>query len=315
LSIFGRILAAFVALAVVFGPLRGSADAPKQLRIGYQKSSPLQILKEQGLLEKRFAAQGITVSWVEFTSGPPVLEALNAGAIDFGYTGDAPPIFAQSAGADLLYVASFPIPGHSSGIIVRNDSGIKTLADLRGKRIAVAKGSSGHNLLVRALERGGVQYSEIQPIYVQPAEGAAALQNGSADAWAIWDPYFGVGERFPGVHTLTTGYNLAPTNSFYFATREFAAHYPGVITAIVEELNHGAQWAKGHPQELASELAAQTGVPLDIQTVVAARGPYTYPTSLISDGVVRQQQSIADTFFKLGLIPQPVDVRKAVWHP
>lgn len=311
-----RLLAVVALVGVFNGSARAvAADGPKQLRIGYQKSSLLQILKEQSLLEKRFAPQGIAVTWVEFQSGPPLLEALNAGAIDVGYTGDTPPIFAQAAGASLVYVASFPVPGQSSGVLVRTDARINTIADLRGKRVAVTKGSSAHNVLVRVLEKGGLRYGDIQPVYLQPADAAAAIQNGGVDAWVIWDPFYAVGEHFAGIRVLTSAAGIAPSNSFYLAGRDYATRYPAVITATIEEINHAAGWARTHPQELAAELAAQSGVPLDIERAVAARGPYAYHAAQITPDVLRQQQAIADSFARLGLIPHTIDVRLAVWTP
>jgi sulfonate transport system substrate-binding protein len=309
-----RALAILSLIAAIAGPTRSlAADAPKELRIGYQKIGVLLIIKEQQRLERRFASQGIAVRWVEFQSGPPLLEALNAGAIDFGYTGDTPPIFAQAAGAQLVYVASIPNPGKSNAILVRNDSGIKSIADLRGKRIAFARGSSAHNVLVRVLEKAGIGYGDIVPVNLQPADAAAAFRNGSIDAWSIWDPFYALGERFPGVHVLTNAEGFAPSNSFFLAGRDFAAHYPEVVSAIVDEVTQASRWAQTHQQDLASVLAAETGVDLDVERVAAARGDYA--VAYITPNVVRQQQSIADTFAKLGLIPHAIDVRSIVWLP
>lgn len=310
-------LFALVALLVLGSvPLRaGAADAPKELRIGYQKSSVLQILKDRSLLERRFAAQGIAVRWVEFQSGPPLLEALNAGAVDLGATGDTPPIFAQAAGSTLVYVASYAIPGQSNAILVRDGAGIKTLGDLRGKRVAFTRGSSANNVIVRALAKAGLTLGDVQAVDLQPADAAAAIRSGSIDAWAIWDPFYGVGERFPGVHVLTNAVGIAPSNSFYLATRDFATRYPGVVGAVVDELNRAADWARTHPRELVAALAAESGVPADIERVVAERGPYTERTATITPAVLAQQQSIADLFAKLGLIPRAIDVKVAVWTP
>jgi aliphatic sulfonates family ABC transporter substrate-binding protein len=311
-----RLFALGLLLAVGVVPLRaGAADAPKELRIGYQKSSELQILKDQSLLEKRFAAQGTAVKWVEFQSGPPLLEALNAGAIDFGATGDTPPIFAQAAGSTLVYVASYSIPGQSNAILVRDDARIKSLGDLRGKRVAFTRGSSANNVIVRALGKAGLTLNDVQIANLQPADAAAAIRSGSIDAWAIWDPFYGVGERLPGVHVLTNAVGIAPSNSFYLAGRDYANRYPATLTTVIDELNHAADWARTHPQELVAALSAQSGVPVEIERVVVARGPYTLRTVPITPAVLKQQQSIADLFAKLALIPRAVDVKVAIWTP
>lgn len=308
-------LAALAAFAVLrSSPAAFAADAPKELRIGYQKSvGTLLILKDKGTLEKRLAGQGTTVTWVEFPSGPPLMEALHAGAIDFGYTGDMPPIYAEAAGVDFVYVASIPQPGKSSGVLVRADSGIKTLADLRGKKIAVVKGSSGHNVLVHALEAGKVAWSDITPVYLQPADAGAALRAGNVDAWSIWDPFFALGERYPGVKVLTDAQALAPSNAFFLATRDYATRYPATVENVIDEAAQAWKWAESHQSELAKVLADATGVDLDVEQVVAARG--NYDVLHMTPHVVKQQQAIADTFTKLGLLPHQVNIAANVWTP
>jgi sulfonate transport system substrate-binding protein len=310
-------IAVLAALVVSLGGLRSArADAPnlpKELRIGYQKIGALLILKQQGLLEKRLAAQGVSVSWIEFQSGPPLVEALNAGAIDFGYTGDTPPIFAQASGVNFVYVASIPNPGKSNAILVRNDSGIKALADLRGKKIALVKGSSAHNVLVQALAKGNVPWTDITPVYLQPADAGAAIQSGSVDAWSIWDPFYAVAERYPGIHVLTNAEGIAPSNSFFLASRDYATRNPATIQAVVAETQNVWRWSEHHQDQLAQTLADASGVDLNAEKVVAARG--NYEISYISPGVLKQQQSIADTFSKLGLIPKAIQISDVVWTP
>jgi sulfonate transport system substrate-binding protein len=308
---------AFLALAALtFGtsPRAWAADTPKELRIGYQKSiGSLLILKEQQTLEKRFASQGTTVSWVEFPSGPPLLEALHAGAIDFGYTGDTPPIYAQAAGVDFVYVASIPQPGSSSAVLVRDGSGIKSLADLRGKKVAVVKGSSAHNVLVKVLEKAHLAWSDITPVYLQPADAGAALRAGNVDAWSIWDPFYAIGERFPGVTVLTTAEGVAPSNAFFLATRDYATRYPATVETVISEATTAWHWAASHQPELAKVLSEASGVDLAVEKVVAARG--NYEVLHITPQVIREQQAIADTFAKIGLLPHPVNVAANVWTP
>jgi sulfonate transport system substrate-binding protein len=283
------------------------------LRIGYQKIGALLILKEQGLLDKRLAGQGVTVKWVQFQSGPPLIEALNAGAIDFGYVGDTPPIFAQAAGVKFVYVASIPQPGKSSAILVRSDSGIKTLSDLRGKKIALVKGSSAHNVLLQTLAKANIPLSEISPVFLQPADAGAAIQSGAVDAWSIWDPFYAVGERYPGVRVLTNAEGIAPSNAFFLASRDYATRYPATVQVVIDEAKNAWHWAQGHQDELAQVLADASGVDLSAEKVVAART--NYEVFYLTADVVRQQQAIADTFGKLGLIPQAIQINEVVWTP
>ena len=283
------------------------------MRIGYQKIGTLLVLKGRGTLEKRFAARGVTVKWIEFQSGPPLLEALNARSIDIGYTGDTPPIFAQAAGVDFVYVAALPQPGHSSAIVVTDASGIKTLADLRGKRIAVTKGSSAQNVLVHVLEKAHIPYTGVTPVYLQPADAAAALKGGSVDAWSIWDPFYALAVKDPGVHKLTDAYGIAPSNAFFLATRSFATGNPDLVTAIIEEATDVVKWTATHQNEVAGVLADASGVDLGAEKIIAARG--SYAIGYLTPDVIKQQQAIADTFAKLGLLPHPVVVQAAVWNP
>jgi sulfonate transport system substrate-binding protein len=290
-----------------------SAEPAKQIRIGYQKIGTLLVLKGQGTLEKRLAAQGIAVKWVLFQSGPPLLEALNAGAIDFGYTGDTPPIFAQAAGVNFVYVAAEPSPGRSNAIVVRDASGIKALADLRGKKIAVTKGSSAQNVLVQVLAKARVPYTAVTPVYLQPADAGAALRSGSVDAWAIWDPFYALAERFPGVHKLTDARGIAPSNSFFLASRTFANDNPGIVRSVIAEVATVTKWKATHQSELAKVLADASGVDLGVEKIVAARG--TYEVGYVTPKVIKQQQAIADTFAKLGLLPHAIVVQTNVWTP
>ena len=164
-----------------------AAQDPAQFRIGYQKGSvSLVLAKSHRLLEERFPATRI--SWIEFPAGPQMLEALNVGSIDLGSTGDIPPIFAQAAGADLLYVGVEPPKPKAEVILVPENSPIKTVADLKGHKVAFQKGSSSHNLLLRSLQKAGLKFTDIQPAYLTPADARAAFQQGNVDAWAIWDP-------------------------------------------------------------------------------------------------------------------------------
>ncbi|GAA58014.1 FMN reductase, partial [Clonorchis sinensis] len=150
-------------------------SSPEALRIGYQKGSIGMVLaKSHQLLEKRYPESKI--SWVEFPAGPQMLEALNVGSIDLGSTGDIPPIFAQAAGADLVYVGVEPPKPKAEVILVAENSPIKTVADLKGHKVAFQKGSSSHNLLLRALRQAGLKFTDIQPTYLTPADARAAFQ-------------------------------------------------------------------------------------------------------------------------------------------
>ena len=306
-------LAGAGATAATLAARPGAAQVAKALRIGYQKDGVLLIVKQQGVLEQRLAKSGVALSWVEFQSGPPLLEALNGGGIDVGQTGDTPPIFAQAAGSKLVYIAAAPDAGKRSGIVVHADGGIAKLADLKGKRVAFTRASSAHNFVVHALTAGGLTYADITPVNLQPADAAAAFRNGSVDAWGIWDPFFALAERLPNTRTLVTAEKISPTNRFFLGAKDYAAQNPDIVAAFVEELDRSSRWAAAHPADLAQIFATVTGVDLDVEKIVAARDVYS--ARYLDDVILKQQQGIADTFLQLGLIPQAVNVREIAYVP
>ncbi|MEK6298774.1 MAG: ABC transporter substrate-binding protein, partial [Paraburkholderia tropica] len=177
--------AAGVGAAAAFALQSGAARAQvnKVLRVGFQKYGNFVVLKARGTLEKRLAPLGFSVQWLEFPGGPQLLEGLNAGAVDVGTVGETPPIFAQAGGVDFVYIASEPPAPKGEAIVVPQDSPIRTVADLRGKRVALNKGSNVHYLLVKALQKANLKYEDIQPVYLAPADARAAFTSRSVDAW------------------------------------------------------------------------------------------------------------------------------------
>jgi sulfonate transport system substrate-binding protein len=286
--------------------------APKEIRIGYQKTGVLVIARQQAVLEKHFATQNIGVKWVEFSSGPPLLEAINVGSVDFGAVGDSPPIFAQAAGAAIVYAAGSPIT-NGQGILVPKDSPIRTIADLKGKRIGFTKGSSAHNLVVQTLEKAGLTYIDIAPVYLTPPDAGPAFANGSIEAWAIWDPYFAIGEAKQNGRILVNAYEVTKTNSFYIANRDFANNNGRILQQTIDGLSKAAAWAEANRPEVAKSLTAVTGIPLEIQTIAANRASFTI--GAITEEIIVTQQGVADRFHRLGLIPKAINVRDVVWTP
>lgn len=289
---------------------RSAAQPPSQVRIGYQKYGTLTLLKGRGSLEKRLAAQNIAVKWTEFPAGPVLLEGLNVGSIDFGTVGEAPPIFAQAAGARLVYVGHEPASPGSEAIVVPKDSRLRTLADLRGKKIALNKGSNVHFLLVKALEKAGIPYSAIQPVYLPPADARAAFERGSVDAWVIWDPFLAAAEQQLGARVLADGRGLVSNHQFYLAARNFAERHPDLTRILIEEIAKVDEWGRANPSEVSIILSAQTGLARNVVDLAARR--YAYGVKPMSPEVVREQQRIADAFHGLKLIPKPIAVKDAL---
>lgn len=290
---------------------RAQGTAVKTIRIGYQKYGTFVLLKARGMLEKRLASQGISVSWLEFPAGPQLLEGLNAGAVDIGTVGETPPIFAQAAGVDFVYVGNEPPAPASEAIVVPHDSPIKSVADLRGKKVALNKGSNVHYLLVRALRRAGIEYADIRPAYLAPADARAAFTRGSIDAWAIWDPYFAAVEKQLQARIIVDGTGLVDNTQFYLASRRFAVAQPQLVHAVLDELAHTDAWAKANPTEVAREIAPLVGLDAAIVEVAARRA--SYGAAPATQKVLTAQQAIADTFSELKLIPKQITVKDVQW--
>ncbi|KMO21136.1 aliphatic sulfonate ABC transporter substrate-binding protein [Methylobacterium platani] len=305
-------LAPGLAATVTTGPARAAEEAgPKEFRIGYQKIGLIVVTRQRQLIEAQLAGRGVTVRWFEFQAGPPLLEALNAGGIDFGYTGDAPPIFSQAAGGNLVYTAAAAPSGAGEAILVKASSPIRTLADLKGRKVAVARGTSSHNLLVAALEQANLRFSDITPVYLSPADAGSAFTGDSVEAWAIWDPFFAIAEARDRTRVLATSGQILDVSGYFLANRTFAQAHPAVIRAALRALEEGAAWAEGHRAQVAQALAAVTGIPLPIQAVVAERTQFAVRP--LSEAILAGQQATADRFHRLGLIPRAITVRDAVW--
>jgi sulfonate transport system substrate-binding protein len=299
-----------LALPTLIAATGSARAADRVFRVGYQKSSvALTLLKAQGLLEQRLTPLGYRVDWAIFTSGPPILEALNAGAVDFAFTGEPPPIFAQAAGVPVVYAAATQPSPRSVAILTEPALGIKTVADLRGKKVAVARGSSAHYLLVAAISHAGLHYSDIKPVYLQPADGRVALQSGSVDAWSIWDPFLAAAQ-VSGATILTDGTGLMPNRAFYLSSRQFATQNAPALAAAVAAVKEIEAWEPAHLEQMAADISHTTGIPPAILKVWFTRQKYGVVP--VTSAIVADQQHIADTFAALHLIPRRIDVAQAV---
>lgn len=290
-----------------------SAQDPAQFRIGYQKGSvSLVLAKSHRLLEQRFPTTKI--SWIEFPAGPQMLEALNVGSIDLGSTGDIPPIFAQAAGADLLYVGVEPPKPKAEVILVPENSPIKTVADLKGHKVAFQKGSSSHNLLLRSLQKAGLKFTDIQPVYLTPADARAAFQQGNVDAWTIWDPYYSAALLQGGVRVLGDGTDLNQTGSFYLAVRTYTEANGPFIQQVLDELTKADALTQSDRAQSVTLLANAMGLP---EKVISSYLDHRPPTAIkpLDARTIAAQQQTADLFYANRLVPVKVDISQRIWRP
>jgi len=282
--------------------------ATRELRIGHQKGY-LSLLKGRGTLAQRLAPLGVKLNWTEFTAGPVQLEALNVGSIDFGDVGEAPPIFAQAAGAPLAYVAATVPRPQSEAVLVPGGSAIRSVADLKGKRIALNKGSNVHYFIVKLFEKHGLAYGDLQLVYLPPADARAAFEKGSIDAWVIWDPFLAAAEKTLGARVLADATGVVGNRAYYFSSLDYANRNADVIRVLIEEIDKVDQWGKANRDALATELSALWGIPKPV--VDLSTGRTQFGTGPVTRAILAEQQQVADTFLALKLIPRRIDVLDA----
>lgn len=282
-------------------------DEEKIVRIGFQKNCPFVILKGLGTLEERLASLGYKVEWKEFQAGPALVEALNAGSIDVGRTGNSPVIFAQAAGTTFVTLAAGLPKFHGSGILVPKDSDIQSLHDLEGKKIGFAKGSSSHYLLVKALEKAGVAYTDIIPAYLQPGDARVAFEQGNIDAMVVWDPFTASTQLDSDGILLVSGEGLSTDRDFFIATESFANKHADIASIIIEEVEKSSEWANEHHHELVEMLVPILN--LDEAAISMAVERRIYGVEEINDEIIAEQQDIAKMFYELEIIPHEIDVK------
>lgn len=307
-SSFIAALAAAITFATAPAFAQGTANT---LRIGFQKSASLLTLqKSQGSLEKRLAPLGVAVKWVEFPAGPQLLEGLNVGSIDVGFVGEAPPIFAQAAGAQFVYIGYDPAAPEAEAIVVAKDSPINSVAELKGRKVALNKGSNVHALLVKALEKAGLKYADIQPVFLAPADARAAFERGAVDAWVIWDPFLAAVEKQTGARILADGRGLVNNFAFYLAERSYADKHAPVIQALFDDTVAQGQWLKANLAQAAAIIAPQQGLAPEV--VERSLQRYQFGVKPLTPAIAAEQQKIADLFHGLGLIPKPIRIVDAL---
>jgi sulfonate transport system substrate-binding protein len=305
------LFAAGTALAIASA---SRADTPKTFRIGYQKGGVLALAKANGAIDATLKNRGIAVEWNEFTSGPPLLEALGAGAIDFGSTGDVPPLFAQAAGGDLLYVAATKGAVDGSAILVKANSPIKSLADLKGRNVAFKRGSSAHNFIVRALQSVGLTPDDVTGFDLAPPDAAAAFASGQIDAWVIWDPYYAVQAQNADTRVLVTTEGIVDSFGYYLANGAFTKGSPNVIADALAALKATGDTAQAHLDDTAKTISGLIGVPEPIEKIVLTRrGADLGSIVPLDEKVLAYQQGLADAFFKLKIVPKALDIKSAFW--
>lgn len=291
-----------------------STQQAEKIVVGFQKSSVnLLVTRQEKLLEQQFPQSKI--EWKEFPAGPQMLEALAVGAVDYGYVGNTPPIFAQAADKALTYVGYEVYSGKNLALLTQDQSAVKNLSDLKGKRIAVQKGSSAHEFLAKILQKAGLTWQDIQPIWLPPADARAAFDKQSVDAWAIWDPFLANAQLTTKARVLTDLTAFPETYSFFIGNPEFIKEHPDANQKFINSINQADQWIVNHLPETIQIYAQSTGLSTEVAQTVIDRRFKPSPIHYLNPAVVQSQQAIADLFYRDGLIPKKIDVQLHIWTP
>jgi sulfonate transport system substrate-binding protein len=313
-----RLAVALLALALAAcgssAPAANTAGGNQaiDLRIGYQRGGVWSLLKAKQTLEQHFG-QRVNITWTLFPSGPPLLEAMNANSIDIGSTGETPPIFAQAAGTPLRYVAYQDGDGSGSAIIVPKDSPIRRGTDLKGKKVVFTKASSANLLIVKALQKIGLTYADIEPVFLQPPEARAAFQGGSVDAWVIWNPFLAAAKQELGARELINGADVARTKGYVLAVDTFVDQHPDILYETIEAARQANEWGYNNRDQYAQILEKETGVKAAVWQATFSSELLNY--NFIDDQTIAYQQDVATIFFDLKLIPKRLDIRASAWVP
>jgi aliphatic sulfonates family ABC transporter substrate-binding protein len=284
-----------------------------RVRIGHQPFGVLSLLKAMHALNDALAAHGASVEWVEHPAGMQVIDALASGALDLGVVGEAPPVFAQAASAPVVYLAAEPPAPEGEAIVVLDGSPVRTLADLRGKSIAMTRGANVVYFVVRALEEVGLSLGDVDVRTLAPEQARTAFAHGDVDAWAIWNPLLASLQQALPTRVLRDARGLASNRAFYVGRRAFADAHPEIVGAFLGQVGAVGRWANERRGEAARMLAPHVKLPEAAVEAALARTPFD--TQPIGREAMDSQQRIADTFHRLNLIVRPVHVEDAVWTP
>ncbi|MEV4640679.1 aliphatic sulfonate ABC transporter substrate-binding protein [Actinoplanes sp. NPDC049548] len=297
----GLAVAASAALAGCGDDGGGAAASGAGLRIGYQRFGGLSLVKARAAYPE--------ATWSLFESGPALTEALKAGAIDLGQTGEAPPIFAAAAKIPFVIAGtSAPVP-KGEAVLVKKARGFRTFADLRGRTVALNKGSNVNWLLVKLLEANRMTLADITVKYLKPAEGRPAFDNDQVDAWIIWDPYFALAEQ-PGVQVLADATGLANNREYLLVAPGALEKKADKLRAFLDAYQKTTTWGIANPKERAAILAPE--LKIDEPTTARALARSAQPLAPLTPAIGDELQAIADGFTRLQLIPGSVDMRARI---
>jgi sulfonate transport system substrate-binding protein len=294
------------------GGAKAQTKEEKVVNIGIQQSIwPILIAKEKGWFEEEFAKAGAKVNWVEFQSGPAYFEAIVSDRLDFGRVGNIPVLAGQAANVPFKEIANGSNGEKGDAILVRKDSPIRTLQDLKGKKIAVAKGSSAYGLLYKALAKANIDPADVKIIQLQPDEAQPAFETSSVDAWAIWEPFQSTQVIKNGAKVIANGETIQSSSpGFQIVRTKFAEENPDLVVRYLKVTEKATRWQKEHPEEAVKLYAKLKKVDENIiRQVIKNSEAANLP---ITDEVIKNQQETADLLYDLGGLKKKVDTKEVV---
>ncbi|KQP07259.1 sulfonate ABC transporter substrate-binding protein [Methylobacterium sp. Leaf99] len=289
-----RVLLTALALLAVLVPAR----AQEVLRVGDQRGNARALMEAAGVLD----GLPYRLAWSEFPAAAPLLEALNAGAIDAGGVGDAPFTFAAAAGVPVKAFLAFRNRQDGLAILVAKDSPLRTVADLKGKRIATNRGSIGHQVVLAALEEAGLPADSVTLSFLPPADAKIALASGSVDAWATWEPYTSTAELAGLARVVRDGNGITPGLSFAVASDAALKDKRALLADFGERLARARAWALVDPAPYAAAWSKLIGLPEGVPLRWFGRAQYR--TVPIDETVIADEQANIDLYVRAGLIPK-----------
>ncbi|QIW18340.1 aliphatic sulfonate ABC transporter substrate-binding protein [Bacillus thuringiensis] len=305
---------ALVISLFLLGCEKSTASSKKEdvtIQIGIQQGlSPLLLAQKKGWFEEEFKKERVKVKWTEFQSGPPYFEAIASNRLDFGEVGNSPVISAQAAGIEFTEIANTSYARKGTGILVQKDSKITSVKDLKGKKIAVAKGSSAFNLLYRALEKEGINAKDVNVIQLQPDEAQPAFESGSVDAWAIWDPFISL-QLNKGAKGIADGELLNVSSpEFLIARTKFAKEHPELVEKFLKVYEKARVWQESNLDEAIKIYTSAKKIDAEIvKEVFDHDKPILVP---VTKEIIAEQQKTADFQYKLGSIKKEIKTDKVV---
>ncbi|PZO36629.1 MAG: aliphatic sulfonates ABC transporter substrate-binding protein [Pseudanabaena frigida] len=273
----------------------------------------LAVLEKKELLAKALQPLGYEVKWAEFAAGPQALEALNAKGLDIAYTAESPPVFYQAAGNELIFIGATASNGKGISLLVPKDSPVKSIQDLKGKKIAFQKASIGHYLAVRAFENAGLTINDFESVFLPPPDAAAAFSQGSLAGWFVWDPFVPRTEASGAGRVLFDGEKLRDTRNFISTRRDYYTDNKEAIKIFLSEYEKAEKWIQDNPKEAAELLTDVSKI--DVPTLLKMHPKYQYGLRPFSQEIIDEQERVADFWFRLKLIPKRPDVKKGFLTP